>query len=94
MEIVDKRVKAETHAEHGDVLVTELGNYVFITFDENSSTYGFVWIGDGLEIRDWKDNLNNISVGSKIRGMTIVSIIKNKDIEITFKKEVAHGSDV
>lgn len=86
MEIVDKRVTAETNAEHGDVIVTELGNYVFITYDSNSSTYGFVWIGDGLEIRDWKDNLDNISVGKAIRGTTIVLIIKNDDITISFNK--------
>lgn len=87
MEIVDNRVKVDTNAEHGDVLVTELGNYVFITFDENSGSYGFAWIGEGLEIRDWKDDLDNIAIGSKIRGTTIVSIIKNKDIKITFNKE-------
>ncbi|MFE6075689.1 hypothetical protein ACFVQB_14550 [Paenibacillus sp. NPDC057886] len=87
MEIVDKRIAVETNAEHGDVLVTELGNYVFITHDGNSGSYGFVWIGDGLEIRDWKDNLDDIAVGDKIRETTIVSIIKNKDITISFNKE-------
>ncbi|WP_440110174.1 hypothetical protein [Paenibacillus sp. QZ-Y1] len=87
MEIVDKRIAVESNAEHGDVLVTELGNYVFITYDGNSGLYGFVWIGDGLEIRDWKDNLDDIAVGNKIRGTTIVSIIKNKEITISFNKE-------
>ncbi|PYY28275.1 hypothetical protein [Paenibacillus illinoisensis] len=87
MEIVDNRVAVAATVEHGDVLVTELGNYVFIAYDENSGSYGFAWIGEGLEIREWQDDLDNIAVGSKIRGTTIVSIIKNEDITITFNKE-------
>jgi|GEM_PF-3797214 len=87
MEIVDNRYLGTTVAEHGDVLVTDLGDYVFITYDGNVGEYGFAWIGDGLEIRVWANDLDNIAVGSEIRGRKIVSIIKNTDITISFNKE-------